>query len=160
MAHVSDRRPELPNRQIPFSDAFKKFIVEGWAPHPTGLPDQLPAAEWARRRRELRAPVRRPRHNGSTLRHRSPRSLRAGRARRARRRCAATRRRRRGDRLQHRLAYFVEQFGGDWATVDGCDVRNRPRTDPPASSGTYFLNASFTSSTASLSFAAASLSVK
>jgi Xaa-Pro aminopeptidase len=52
MARVSDRRPELPNRQIPFSDAFKKFIVEGWAPHPTRLPDQLPAATWARRRRE------------------------------------------------------------------------------------------------------------
>jgi len=52
MARVSDRRPELPNRQIPFSDAFKKFIVEGWAPYPTRLPDQLPAAAWARRRRE------------------------------------------------------------------------------------------------------------
>jgi Xaa-Pro aminopeptidase len=52
MAHMSDRRPELPNRQIPFSDAFKKFIVEGWAPYPTGLPDRLPAAASARRRRE------------------------------------------------------------------------------------------------------------
>jgi Xaa-Pro aminopeptidase len=52
MARVSDRRPELPNRQIPFSDAFKKFIVEGWAPNPTRPPDQLPAGTWARRRRE------------------------------------------------------------------------------------------------------------
>jgi Xaa-Pro aminopeptidase len=52
MARVSDRPPELPNRQIPFSDAFKKFIVEHWAPYPTRLPDQLPAAVWARRRRE------------------------------------------------------------------------------------------------------------
>jgi Xaa-Pro aminopeptidase len=52
MARVSDRRPELPNRQIPFSDAFKKFIVEGWTSYPTELPDQLPAAVWARRRRE------------------------------------------------------------------------------------------------------------
>jgi Xaa-Pro aminopeptidase len=52
MARVSDRRPELPNRQIPFSDAFKKFIVEGWTSYPTQLPDQLPAAAWARRRRE------------------------------------------------------------------------------------------------------------
>ena len=52
MAHVSDRRPELPNRQIPFSDAFKKFIVEGWAPHPKDLPDQLAAAVPARQRRE------------------------------------------------------------------------------------------------------------
>jgi Xaa-Pro aminopeptidase len=52
MAPMSDRRPELPNRQIPFTDAFKKFIVEGWAPYPTQLPDRLPAATWARRRRE------------------------------------------------------------------------------------------------------------
>ena len=52
MARMSDRRPELPNRQIPFTDAFRKFIVEGWAPYPTQLPDQLPAATWARRRRE------------------------------------------------------------------------------------------------------------
>jgi Xaa-Pro aminopeptidase len=52
MARMSDRRPELPNRQIPFSDAFKKFIVEGWASYPTQLPDRLPAAAWARHRRE------------------------------------------------------------------------------------------------------------
>jgi Xaa-Pro aminopeptidase len=52
MARVSDPRPELPNRQIPFSDAFKKFIVEGWTSYPTQLPDQLPAAAWARRQRE------------------------------------------------------------------------------------------------------------
>jgi Xaa-Pro aminopeptidase len=52
MERVSDRRPELPNRQIPFSDAFKKFIVEGWTSYSTELPDQLPAAVWARRRRE------------------------------------------------------------------------------------------------------------
>jgi Xaa-Pro aminopeptidase len=52
MARVSDRRPELPNRQIPFSDAFKKFIIEGWTSYSTQLPDQLPAAAWARRRRE------------------------------------------------------------------------------------------------------------
>src|SRR5215207_1855417 len=49
---MSERRPELPNRQIPFSDAFKKFIVAGWAPYPTQLPARLPAAAWARRRRE------------------------------------------------------------------------------------------------------------
>ena len=52
MARVSDRRPELPNRQIPFSDAFKKFIIEGWASYSTQLPNRLPAAAWARRRRE------------------------------------------------------------------------------------------------------------
>jgi Xaa-Pro aminopeptidase len=49
---MSDRRPELSNRQIPFSDAFKEFIVEGWAADPIHLPDQLPAAAWARRHRE------------------------------------------------------------------------------------------------------------
>ena len=52
MARMSDRRPELPNRQIPFTDAFKKFIADGWAPYPTQLPDQLPAVGWARLRRE------------------------------------------------------------------------------------------------------------
>jgi Xaa-Pro aminopeptidase len=52
MARMSDPRPELPNRQVPFTDAFKKFIAEGWAPYPTHLPDQLPAAVWARWRRE------------------------------------------------------------------------------------------------------------
>jgi Xaa-Pro aminopeptidase len=52
MAAVSDRRPDLPNRQIPFSDAFKKFIVQGWAPHPKTLPDQLPAAPAAQQRRD------------------------------------------------------------------------------------------------------------
>lgn len=49
---MSDRRPELPNRQIPFSDAFRKFIVEGWAPSPKKLPEQLAAAVPARQRRE------------------------------------------------------------------------------------------------------------
>ena len=52
MARMSDRRPDLPNRQIPFTDAFKKFIAEGWAPYPTHLPAQLPAAAWSRQRRE------------------------------------------------------------------------------------------------------------
>jgi Xaa-Pro aminopeptidase len=52
MASMSDRRPELPNRQIPFSDAFKEFIVEGWARHSIDAPEQLPAAASARRRRE------------------------------------------------------------------------------------------------------------
>jgi Xaa-Pro aminopeptidase len=52
MARMSDRRPDLPNRQLPFTDAFKKFIAEGWAPYPTHLPSKLPAAAWAQRRRE------------------------------------------------------------------------------------------------------------
>ena len=52
MAPMSDRRPELPNRQIPFSEAFKEFIVHGWAPYPKDLPDQVAAAVPARRRRD------------------------------------------------------------------------------------------------------------
>ena len=52
MARMSDRRPELPNRQIPFSEAFKKFIVQGWASDSKDLPDQLAAAAPARQRRE------------------------------------------------------------------------------------------------------------
>jgi Xaa-Pro aminopeptidase len=48
---VSDRRPALPNRQVPFSDAFKAFIADGWAPYPADLPDPLPAAAWAPERR-------------------------------------------------------------------------------------------------------------
>ena len=48
---MSDRRPELPNRQVPFSDAFKAFIAQGWAPYPADLPERLPAAAWAHQRR-------------------------------------------------------------------------------------------------------------
>ena len=48
---MSDRQPSLPNRQTPFSEAFKAFIQQGWAPYPTALPDQLPAAGPARERR-------------------------------------------------------------------------------------------------------------
>jgi Xaa-Pro aminopeptidase len=48
---VSDRRPDLPNRQVPFSDAFKAFIAQGWAPYPTELPQRLPATESAREHR-------------------------------------------------------------------------------------------------------------
>ena len=52
MARMSDRQPALPNRQIPFSEAFKEFIVQGWAPYPKDLPDPLAAAAPARLRRE------------------------------------------------------------------------------------------------------------
>jgi Xaa-Pro aminopeptidase len=48
---VSDRRPALPNRQVPFSEAFKAFIAHGWASYPTALPKPLPAAEPAEARR-------------------------------------------------------------------------------------------------------------
>ena len=40
LGRVSETQPELPNRQTPFSDAFKAFIADGWAPYPTELPDQ------------------------------------------------------------------------------------------------------------------------
>lgn len=48
---MSESQPELPNRQTPFSDAFKAFIAEGWAPYPADLPASLPAAEAAVARR-------------------------------------------------------------------------------------------------------------
>ncbi|MFT4165817.1 MAG: aminopeptidase P family protein [Microlunatus sp.] len=48
---MSETQPELPNRQTPFSEAFKAFIADGWAPYPTELPAQLPAAEAAGARR-------------------------------------------------------------------------------------------------------------
>jgi Xaa-Pro aminopeptidase len=51
MARMSDRRPDLPNRQIPFSEAFKEFIVQGWATESKQLPDELAAAAPARHRR-------------------------------------------------------------------------------------------------------------
>lgn len=40
---MSETQPELPNRQTPFSEAFKSFIADGWAPYPTELPAPLPA---------------------------------------------------------------------------------------------------------------------
>src|SRR3954451_23868370 len=51
MQIMSDRQPDLPNRQTPFSEAFKAFIAEGWTPYGTSLPAQLPAAAAARARR-------------------------------------------------------------------------------------------------------------
>jgi Xaa-Pro aminopeptidase len=49
---VSETQPELPNRQTPFSDAFKAFIADGWTPYPTELPSPLPAAAAAATRRD------------------------------------------------------------------------------------------------------------
>ncbi len=49
---MSERQPDLPNRQTPFSEAFKAFIGEDWAPYPTTLPAPLPATGPARARRE------------------------------------------------------------------------------------------------------------
>src|SRR4051794_41985346 len=48
---MSDRQPALPNRQTPFSDAFKQFIRQGWSPYPSAVPDRLPAATAASDRR-------------------------------------------------------------------------------------------------------------
>ncbi|WP_416339527.1 aminopeptidase P family protein [Raineyella sp.] len=42
---------KLPNRQSPFSDAFRTFIVDGWAPYSSDLPARLPAADPAQLRR-------------------------------------------------------------------------------------------------------------
>ena len=50
---MSDQQPDLPNRQIPFSEAFKQFIADGWAAYPSDLPEPLPAASAAARRRKL-----------------------------------------------------------------------------------------------------------
>lgn len=45
----------LPNRQQPFSEAFKTFIPESWAPYPEELPTELPAAGPAALRRRALA---------------------------------------------------------------------------------------------------------
>ena len=50
---MSESQPALPNRQVPFSDAFKEFIAQGWAPYPGELPAELPAARYAAERRRL-----------------------------------------------------------------------------------------------------------
>lgn len=47
----SQPAPALPNRQTPFSEPFKAFIPQGWAPYPTDLPALLPAAEHTAPRR-------------------------------------------------------------------------------------------------------------
>ena len=36
---------------MPFSEAFKAFIAQGWAPYPAELPQRSPAANWAAERR-------------------------------------------------------------------------------------------------------------
>ena len=48
---MSEQQAKLPNRQTPFSEAFKAFIPVGWHPYPEELPDQLPAAVAASARR-------------------------------------------------------------------------------------------------------------
>jgi Xaa-Pro aminopeptidase len=48
---MSDRQPDLPNRQTPFSEAFQAFIGQGWVPYDTALPAELPASTAAVARR-------------------------------------------------------------------------------------------------------------
>src|ERR1044072_8597042 len=48
---MSETQPELPNRQTPFSEAFKAFIADGWAPYPSDPPARLPASQAAVARR-------------------------------------------------------------------------------------------------------------
>ncbi len=43
---------KLPNRQNPFSDAFRAFIPKDWTPYPEKLPEALPASVPAAARRE------------------------------------------------------------------------------------------------------------
>lgn len=49
---AADAPIELPNRQTPFSEAFRQFIPQGWAPYPAELPAALPAAAWTQARRD------------------------------------------------------------------------------------------------------------
>ena len=49
---MSESQPALPNRQTPFSAAFRSFIAEGWAPYDQQLPETLPAALVAPARRD------------------------------------------------------------------------------------------------------------
>ena len=48
---MSDEQPALPNRQTPFSEAFRSFIPTGWAPYDSTPPATLPAAAPAAERR-------------------------------------------------------------------------------------------------------------
>lgn len=45
------KEQKLPNRQIPFSEAFKKFIVDDWAPYDETLPEPLAASSYTPARR-------------------------------------------------------------------------------------------------------------
>ncbi|GAB3923738.1 Xaa-Pro aminopeptidase [Microlunatus endophyticus] len=49
---MSEKQAALPNRQTPFSEAFRAFIGTDWAPGSSDLPDPLPATVYAPARRE------------------------------------------------------------------------------------------------------------
>ncbi len=48
----AEGQTELPNRQTPFSQPFKDFIPQSWAPYPEELPEPLPATAWTKARRD------------------------------------------------------------------------------------------------------------
>lgn len=48
---MTDAKDSNESRRDPFSPAFQKFIVADWAPYSTTLPDRLPAADYAAKRR-------------------------------------------------------------------------------------------------------------
>lgn len=48
---MSEEQPAKPNRQNPFSEAFREFIPQGWAPYASELPPARPAAAWTPARR-------------------------------------------------------------------------------------------------------------
>ena len=53
---TSEKHPDLPNRQTPFSEAFRAFIAQGWAPYSTDVPALLAASAAAvERRRRISA---------------------------------------------------------------------------------------------------------
>jgi Xaa-Pro aminopeptidase len=52
---TQDQPADLPNRQIPFSEAFREFIPTAWAPYPTEVPAELAAAGPAALRRRALA---------------------------------------------------------------------------------------------------------
>lgn len=48
---MSDKTPPLPNRALPYSEAFKAFIPQDWAPYPAEMPAPLPATDYTQARR-------------------------------------------------------------------------------------------------------------
>ncbi len=48
---TTSEEPPASNRAVPFSDAFKAFIAQGWEPFPTTRPEPLPATGWTAARR-------------------------------------------------------------------------------------------------------------
>ncbi len=51
IARMSEKLDRNENRRDQFSEAFKTFIVSGWAPYSDVLPERLPSAEFAAARR-------------------------------------------------------------------------------------------------------------